>query len=332
MKAQVANLRLQQPRRGANGANTRREARKILSPGYAGMDPKQVERELKYRYGSGLSESISKKMVTATEQRAETVANVGAGKRQLKEGARTIGEVATIFKQGAEAQAAAAAIAKARAVQEATGASDSQAAAFAQQLFMAKLQHKWALQEAEAATADAVNSAGEQMSIQATSLSSQAPVIAASVGNAYRDTMALSLESGGAKPLIGDFMGAFEAATGLDETTSEGMLAQQMFTRMQLGVDLDTAYSESMTATFGAYDPKGTWLPKAISAGQLNMEATTRAARAAWYDANPDAAIAGGVNPYGSPVDDDEDEPGAVNKFGDPVYQPGQPGYTWNQH
>jgi hypothetical protein len=291
MSAALANLRLQQPRRGANGAVTRGDARKLSTPGYAGMDPTQVKKELTDDFGRALKGSVNKQMVTATAVRDETVAKVGAGRQQLKAGAKTIGDVASIFKRGEQAQAAAAALAKARAVQEATGASDSQTAAFAQQLMMAKMQHHWDMQEAQAATVGAQDAAGEQAQFAATSLATQAPTTASIVANSYRDVMELAT-SEGKSPAMGDFMASFTEKTLLGPESSEYALAMQMFTRMQANPDagIASAFKGAMTASFGAYDPKGKWLPQAIDASMKNFQATTSEAYAQWLEDHPESA------------------------------------------
>jgi hypothetical protein len=300
LTAAVGNLRTQGTQRPGPRVpyNTPRTARRLDTGGYAGMDPPQVKKELKLRYGTGLGKSINKQMVTATASREQTLELVKAGRDQLTAGNKTIGEIATIFKQGQMAQAAAYGIAKARAVQEATGASDSQAAAFAMDMMKMEIQHQWAVEDQEnaiaQAEAQATAVAGEQAGMAATGIANSVPSIVSMTTDAYRKTANSVLEKGqeGGSFTSAQVMDTLTASGGPAPGTTEYMIAERTVMNMKLGQNAPDATENALRFVYRGMPGFDEWGAQAIDASLKGVTVAAQDARRSWLESHPDTSYA----------------------------------------
>lgn len=152
------------------------------------------QRTAESQFGSSLRASIKKQFVGARATAQMDAVITAIKKDELDLSGKTVAQMATIMKGGAQAQAMAAAAAKARAVQAATGASDSQTAAFAMDLakmkYAADLEAQAAERAQAQAEAQAIEAHGAQMGPIIQGLSTNAPLISETIAQAVNEAVA----------------------------------------------------------------------------------------------------------------------------------------------
>jgi hypothetical protein len=301
LTAQVANARLTQPRRKYSGI-TKAGARGVLDR----RTTEVLEKDLVRQYGSMSAASIKKQTRTVAAVRGETDQLIKAARQQLLAGKKTIEEVGLIFKQGSMAQSAAAAIAKARAVQEATGASDSQAAAFAMDMMMARQQHEWAQEDFEnqQALADEqiATAQGEEARVNAQGVMLGVPSLASGVGNAVRTVANQNLAAGN-EGGTWDAQAAFDvylANSGVAANSPEALIARRAITNMKNGQNAGVATLDATKFIYagapGATGKDG-WLKTSLGVASTGLQVETTSARASWLASHPEASYTAATAP-----------------------------------
>jgi hypothetical protein len=239
-------------------------------------------------YGTGLAGTVRKAFV-GTRFAAQQEAVVSeAGKDQLQAGAQTIGEAMSIMSSGAKAQAAAAARAASLQMQQEAGASDSQAAAFAQQVYMAELQHRWAIQDQKRAEGAALRSATGQTQGIVSGVLQGASTITTGVQQAYM--VAKDATEDGQPVSAGAIYQSFLANNTYPEGSPEAIYAANLAQQLAAnGGNVEKSVEPALTSTFSGYagfDPS-------MVAGAVNAGVSTQAlsTRKEYIKANPGTVI-----------------------------------------
>jgi hypothetical protein len=249
-------------------------------------------------YGTSLRGTVRKAFVGARFAAQEQEVTIDAKKEELAAGRQTIGDIYKTFQSGAQAESAAFARAEALQFQEQTAASDSQTAAFAQQVYMANLQHRWAIQDQKRAENAALGAASAEAQAQVSGIINNAPNIVASIAKVKQVGAA-----GAAEDLTGqELYESWITESGIDPASVEAQYGHQVINQQSLtgGTLIDANSSVLMTnyaAAPGAVG-KGGWLQPTIDAATKGFVSTAR-------EAQTNHAISGGdpaAVPFGSEV------------------------------
>ena len=249
------------------------------------------------KFGGSLAASIRKQFVgaRASAQEAAVIKDVKLEEVQLA--GKTVGDIASIFKGGAQAQAMAAAAAKARAVQEATGASDSQTAAFAMELakmkYAASLQAQADKKAAAQAQAATVQQYGDQMGPQMTALENQAPLVANAAASIVNEALNSDAVGGDYSKLnVTDLQATLVEKYGFDPASGQGQLATSLIQNMVINKQgLKAAFPSAMDTVFAGlpgYDKWGAPTAQAITSTVISGDLDR-------YTADPKAKDEGGL-------------------------------------
>ncbi len=215
------------------------------------------------KFGTSLSASIKKQFVGARAAAQQQAVVKDVKKEELAKANKTIGDVLTIFKGGAQAQAMAAAAAKARAVQAATGASDSQTAAFAMELakmkYAATLQAQAANKAAAQAQAQTEQQYGAQMGPQMEALQSQAPMVSNAAAAIVNQALT-EVDGDYSKLSVTDLQAQLVQQYGFDPASGQGQLGTSIIQNMVINKQgLAKSFEPAMNTVFAGLPGYDQW-------------------------------------------------------------------------
>ncbi len=243
-------------------------------------------------YGASLGAAVKKAFVGTRFAAQEESVMSATGQQELQAGKQTIGEALSIMKSGAKQQAAAAARAASLQAQQEMGASDSQAAAFAQQVYMAELQHRWAIQDQKRAESAALRSAAGQTQSIVQGVMTSGGTIATAVQQSFLSVKDATEEG---QPISANAVYTMALDQGaLVEGTPEAVYARQLAQQVTAnGGNISAAIEPALTGTFSGYAGfDSSMVAGAVDAGVKTNAASTRAA---YIKANPGGVIAGNI-------------------------------------
>jgi hypothetical protein len=266
LRAAAENARRQAtrpgPKRGAIG-NPRGAAKQVANTFEEMAD-------LRGQFGAALTGQIQKSYMAAKQEAGEGVLVAKSQGQQYQTGKNTLKGVLSIFKSGEQAQAAAFAVAKAQQVQEQTNASDSQTAAFAQQLMMAKLQHQWAVQDWKRQNGLVQGANGGDPAIS--SVINQGTDISVGVGDYVRS---IATEPGFEDMTAKDMAEGYFGTSIYSPDSPEGQVITRMFVGIKQGKNAGEAFGDTMNSLYSGLPGWDKWGDKALSQAQQGIQIAT---------------------------------------------------------
>jgi DNA-binding transcriptional regulator YdaS (Cro superfamily) len=252
---------------------------------------KQVAADQAYaisKFGTSQMGTIRKNFIGARAGAVESAVKMSAGADQLKKGARTIEDIALIFKQSEAQQAAAFAYAKAQQFQEQNNASDEAAAAVAQAAFEQKMAWQMWKKQQDYTAALMAKPEMEAARTQALGIAEDMPMVAAAVKGAIEANRT-------ADGVDWEAVGTDLEAKGFDENSAA--VAGTMVQRLQNGLDgtVGDAMVSAQDKMFSAYPGYSQWGERIAATSLAGY--TSAVATKNYGDVDPDSLTVPGPTP-----------------------------------